>query len=110
MQSSRRKLIVGVIFASGVIFLIAGVVLTRVIPAPVKTDTPTPGSMDQVQRISVEDAKAALDAGSAVFLDVRDEDSYTRTHISGAGSMPLGSLPTRVSELDPTTWIIPYCT
>ena len=76
--------------------------------APVTT--PTPASVSQVQRVSLVDAKAAFDAKKATFLDVRASSSYAVGHIPGALSIPLADLPTRQGELDPKSWIIPYCT
>jgi rhodanese-related sulfurtransferase len=71
---------------------------------------PTPASLEQVERVSLTDAKAAFDAGSAVFLDVRDSSAYNLSHIAGALSIPINDLPSRLSELNPSTWIITYCT
>lgn len=61
-----------------------------------------------IPRVSVADAKAAYDIGSAVFIDVRDESEYALSHIPGALSMPLSELPSRLNELNPEAWIIPY--
>lgn len=63
-----------------------------------------------IKRVSVGDAKAALDLNQAVFLDVRDPASFAAGHIRGARSIPLDELEARLSELDPTKWIITYCT
>ena len=63
-----------------------------------------------IGRISLADAKAALDTGSAVFVDVRIVEAYTVNHIPGALNLPLGELETRLNELDPNQWIITYCT
>jgi 3-mercaptopyruvate sulfurtransferase SseA len=63
-----------------------------------------------VERISLADAKAAFDAESAVFLDVRDAQSYAEAHIPGALNIPVNDLPQRLDELDPSDWIITYCT
>ena len=61
-----------------------------------------------IARVSLADAKAAYDTGSAVFLDVRSADSYAQSHIPGALSIPLAELPNRISELNPSDWIITY--
>jgi len=61
-----------------------------------------------ITRISLIDAKAAYDAGTAVFLDVRDAQSYAQRHIPGAVSISLTELPSRITELDPEDWIITY--
>lgn len=76
-------------------------------PAPVVI---TESTYPEVPRISVGDAKAAYDLGEAVFVDVRDTESYAQSHIKGAISIPLQDLPERINELDPNTWIITYCT
>lgn len=62
----------------------------------------------QIPRLSVEEAKAAYDSGSAVFVDVRDVESFNGGHIQGALSIPLEELAFRLDELDPSTWIITY--
>jgi len=64
----------------------------------------------EISRVSLTDAKAAFDRGSAVFLDVRDAEAYARSHVSGAILIPLNELQERIKELDPTAWIITYCT
>ncbi len=84
-------------------------------PAP----TPTPAiarslppeeTFPNIARVSLADAKAAFDAGSAVFVDVRDSTSYGTGHIPGAKLIPLIELAKRTGELKPTDWIITYCT
>jgi 3-mercaptopyruvate sulfurtransferase SseA len=64
----------------------------------------------EVPRVSLEEAKAALDAGSAMFLDVRAQASYESQHIPGALNIPLPEIEARLGELDKAEWIITYCT
>jgi hypothetical protein len=64
----------------------------------------------EVERVSLEDARMALDSGSAVFVDVRDAFDYAEAHIPEALSIPLAQLDDRVTELNPSDWIITYCT
>lgn len=64
----------------------------------------------QIKRVSLADAKAAYDLGTAVFIDVRDEFSYEQNHITNALSMPLDGFQQQVNELDPAKWYILYCT
>ena len=68
------------------------------------------GSHHEIQRVPLQQAKAAFDARSAVFLDVRGSSFYAFSHIPGALNIPLADLETRLNELDPSQWIIPYCT
>ncbi len=74
--------------------------------APVQAQIPYP----EVTRISLADAKAAFDAGSALFLDVRNADSYNSRHVSGALNIELSDLPSRLADLDKSRQIITYCT
>jgi 3-mercaptopyruvate sulfurtransferase SseA len=66
----------------------------------------------QVPRISVEDAKAALDSGGAVIVDVRSADAYAAGHVEGAINIPLGYFETDIVNvpLEKDQWIITYCT
>jgi 3-mercaptopyruvate sulfurtransferase SseA len=84
-------------------------------PQPLAEPTNPPASPSveapqEVQRITLEESKAAFDSSAALFLDVRRADSYTASHIPGALSIPLDELETRITELDPDQWIITYCT
>jgi len=53
-----------------------------------------PGSTD------VAGLKAALDAGDAVVIDVRNPDEFAAGHVPGARLVPLGELSGRLAELD----------
>ena len=90
------------------LLLLAGLVSVLLNRQPQPVLTATPASVEQVARVSLEDAKAAFDAGSAVFLDVRASTSYESTHIPGAVSIPANELPNRMGELERGAWIIPY--
>jgi hypothetical protein len=61
-------------------------------------------------RVELEDALAAHEAGSAVFVDVRPANAYAASHITGALSIPLNEVAARLDELDPGARIITYCT
>jgi hypothetical protein len=64
----------------------------------------------EVPRISLGDAKAALDLKQAVFVDTRGEPYFSQGHIPGAISMTDDEVASRLGELDPNAWIITYCT
>ena len=64
----------------------------------------------EIDRVSLEDAKAALDSGTAVFVDVRGDQAYAAAHVSGSISLPLGEIESLLDEFDPNQWIITYCT
>ncbi|MEZ4634072.1 MAG: zinc-ribbon domain-containing protein [Caldilineaceae bacterium] len=61
-------------------------------------------------RISVADAKAGLDAGTAIFVDVRSQAQFDAGHIPGAVLMPLDEFEARFSELPQDAEILTYCT
>ena len=107
--AENRKSIVPLIFVGGGILLLlallAWVLLNQQTPP---ASTVTQASVQQVERVSLDDAKAAFDTNKAIFVDVRAKDSYEISHISGAMSIPLNDLPTRIGELDPKSWIITY--
>ena len=65
-----------------------------------------------VPRIAVDEAKAALDAGEAIIVDVRGPDAYATSHAEGAINIPLGNFETDIAniQLEKDQWIITYCT
>ena len=102
--------------AGGLLLLLAAVVLiaqngaSQAVPTLPVSSAQEEETYPEIARVSLAEAKAALDAGSAVFLDVRDPEPYAANHISGALNIPLGELETRQKDLDPNQWIITYCT
>jgi uncharacterized ion transporter superfamily protein YfcC len=86
-------------------FLVAPSIFAGQAPA---TAVPVVDSLADVPRVSLEDALAAYQAGSAIFVDVRDTQAFDSRHISGSISIPIEELPDRLAELDSQAWIIPY--
>jgi 3-mercaptopyruvate sulfurtransferase SseA len=81
-------------------------------PTPLPTAAGFPETVDEVPRVSAQDAWQALSDGDAVIVDVRSVDAYVAKHIQGALSIPLDRIeadPAHVS-LDSGKWIITYCT
>lgn len=103
------------LLAAGAIGLIVAGVLILRNPAPPTVPSPaavehTEETFPDIPRVNLAEAKAAFDARTAIFLDVRDASSYAAGHIPGALSIPLATLEERANELKPTDWIITYCT
>lgn len=75
---------------------------------PLSMLTTPPQESTDVLRITIVEAKQAFDSGEAIFVDVRDRESFITGHISGAISIPLAELPDRLDELAKSALIIPY--
>ena len=110
MAKNRKNPYPWLLIAGGGLLLLIGLVWVVMGPKATPAATATPASVEQIQRVSLGDAKSAFNAGSAVFLDVRDSNSYATAHIPGAILIPSNELSNRMGELDPKSWIITYCT
>ena len=71
-----------------------------------------PRTEADVPRIEVHAAKAALDSGQAILVDVRSVDQYAKGHAAGAISIPLEKFEVSIDKLslEKSQWIITYCT
>ena len=100
-----------ILLSGGLLLIIAALMLANQNPA-----APTPNTVveeeiyPEIQRVSIDETKAALDSGSALVVDVRSAEAYQGSHISGAINIPLEELESRLGELDQAKWIITYCT
>ena len=66
-------------------------------------------SADGVRRITPAEARAAVEKGQAVIIDVRGEDSFKAGHVKGALWIPVGDISSRSGELPRGKMIITYC-
>lgn len=64
-----------------------------------------------VQEISAADARATLDSGGALFIDVRTEKEYRMGHVPGARNVDRGLLEFRIDQAAPdkSSALIVYC-
>jgi len=62
-----------------------------------------------IPRISIQDAKALLDANNAKIVDVRLKTLYDQGHIKGAANVPESDVVTRIKDLPKTGNLILYC-
>ena len=71
-----------------------------------------PITEDRVPRVDVHVAKAALDSGQAILVDVRDPEFYAEGHAAGSMSIPLVNFELNVDKLsfEKDQWIITYST
>lgn len=117
-KKSQNNLYPWLLMGTGSLLILAAVIWLTWNILPASTPAEQPGDQvssietpyPQVERISLQDAKSAYDAGTAIFVDVRDEGSYRAAHIPGASNIPFNQLQDRLDELDPDQWIITYCT
>jgi rhodanese-related sulfurtransferase len=72
---------------------------------PVEEDLPYP----EVTRISVSAAKAAFDAGTAVFVDTRDADDFAAGHLPTAVNIPSAKPRRAIPNSRAGCTIITYC-
>jgi 3-mercaptopyruvate sulfurtransferase SseA len=72
--------------------------------------SPYEETLKEIERVTLEESKAAFDSNAALFLDVRRSETYATSHIPGARSIPLAEIESRIAELYPNQWIITYCT
>lgn len=98
-------------FGGGIALIIAAVLLfnqnNNTSPsAEIAEGIPYP----EIARVSLVEAKTALDAGTAIFVDVRSADAFAGQRITGAVNIPTAEVQDRLTELDLNDWIIPYCT
>jgi len=90
------------------------IIIPTQITESVSTQPPAnlPQTDAEVSRVPADQAKAALDSGDAVIVDVRGADAYARSHIKGALEVSLSAIQTDPVNLplDKNKWIITYCT
>jgi hypothetical protein len=79
---------------------------------PLITPSPTPeggtlGKAD-ITRIGIAEAKEKMEAGEAILVDVRSQQSYEQNHIAGAISMPSSQVAKEYAELPADKLIVFY--
>ena len=67
-------------------------------------------TQEAIPRLTASEAYLAVQNGEAVLLDTRSEIQFSTLHASGAINVPVTEVEVRLSELDPDTWYITYCT
>ena len=72
--------------------------------------TSFPTTANDVPRITVEELKAELDAGTVTIVDVRSLNSYEALHLPEAVSIPEAEVKNRAGELPKDGLIVTYCT
>lgn len=68
------------------------------------------GDRKEVGRISAEDLREKVRAGSVTVVDVRDASSFATDHIPGALHIPMASVEANLDRLPKNKPIVTYCT
>ncbi|KQQ41411.1 rhodanese-like domain-containing protein [Nocardioides sp. Leaf307] len=61
-----------------------------------------------MRQIDIDQLAAAIDDG-AVVVDVREPGEYAEGRVPGARNIPMGHLPSRLGELDPSRPVHVVC-
>ena len=103
--------------AGGVLLILAGILIFSNLNRSSPDVSSIPDIHDEqgipypeVPRISVTEAMARYDAGTALFVDVRSQGEYDTAHVANALSLPLADMEARYQELPKDARIITYCT
>jgi 3-mercaptopyruvate sulfurtransferase SseA len=108
-KKTRRPialLLIGFLLMAGAIALFLSDLGVDQAAAPQGDTIPFP----EIARTSLADAKAAFDASSVVFLDVRTAGEFAQSRIPGSINIPLDELPDRLGELNPEDRFLTVCT
>ena len=68
--------------------------------------TPYP---DGARRVTIAELETMIKDGSAVVIDVRNEDAYNAGHIPGSKLIPSGEILNHLKELPRDKLIVTYC-
>ena len=114
-KQKQQNFPVLILVIGGILLILASVLLMQNQTGQPTSQAPVSSGNEEetypdIARVSLVDAKAALDADTGVFVDLRGDQAYAAAHIAGSISLPFGEIESRLGELDPNQWIITYCT
>ena len=89
--------------------VVLAVLLMACSPALTPTPVPPTPSVDEIPRISVDEAYQKLAQVDAVFIDVRTPIEYESSHIKGAISLSESEIQMHFNELPRDKNLILYC-
>lgn len=112
VKPARRSDLVFFMVVGGIVLLVIAYAAVSAIRSangrtPQATAVPTP---IEVRRVSVEDARAQADAGTAILVDTRSAEYYARQHAQGALSLPEDQAVEIMPTLPQDKLLILYCT
>ncbi|HZB46899.1 MAG TPA: rhodanese-like domain-containing protein [Pyrinomonadaceae bacterium] len=73
------------------------------------TPHPTSTPNDGVRRVTTDEARALVERGEALIVDVRAQAQYDQGHIKGAVCVPRTEIDKRLAQLPKDKLLIFYC-
>lgn len=111
MQRKKSTLLLpAILFAAVLVLSIGGLIVAQNLR---RSQIENPGeyaSPNDIPRVTAAEAYQAVLNGEAVLVDTRSEEQFQAQHAAGAINIPINEVETRLNELDPNTWYLPYCT
>ena len=101
----------GILCGGALLFLSAIFIFTKLQVGNHAVDSHTDPQLNaqQVSRVGLLEAYKSWSGGSAIFLDIRPNSAFARTHIPGAISILAEELENRYLDLPDDRTIITYC-
>ncbi len=64
---------------------------------------------DGARRVTTDELEAMMKDGTALVIDVRNQDAYDQGHIPGARLIPAGEILNHIKDLPRDKTIVTYC-
>lgn len=104
-----RYLLIVLALSAGLVFSACQTARTQTVNTKPTPPANNPHTDDGAPRIALADAKAAFDAGTAVFIDTRGEDMYKQERVKGAINITLQDDASKYDSIPKGKKIIVYC-
>ena len=108
-MKKNKRVSVPLIFGLGLAAILLLVFLLN-LPALQTDEQRDQAALDSVPRVTIQEAKLALEANEALIVDVRSRFNYEQSHISGSISAPLPGDLSYSLDAPLDAFIYLYCT
>lgn len=111
MRKNKKPLLIPIIlFAAVLVITIGALILAQNLRRARIADPGEITNQDDIPRVTAEEAYQAVLSGEAVLVDTRSQAQFEALRAAGAINVPVTEAELLVSDLDPDTWYITYCT
>ena len=111
MRKRKNRLLLPILlFVAVLILSIGGLILANNLRQARIANPGEITNQDDIPRVTPKEAYEAVTNGEAVLVDTRSEAQFQAQHAVGAINLPVDQADSLVTELDPDTWYITYCT